>query len=152
MLPEVVASPLVEKFGKFSLCNQVADFEIGSNSNSTLPWIVACEPSPEPSCETTPLHEHFPYGLCNSVGPTRKLSPHVGPARRSPPSTPRTPIPYPATTRTLPTSSTSARTQSSPSPSSTQLRNRYQVLPLAWSSHPLPPVDSSIVLTASPQT
>jgi hypothetical protein len=30
------------------------------------PWIIACEPTPEPSCETTPLHEHFLYGLCNS--------------------------------------------------------------------------------------
>jgi hypothetical protein len=22
--------------------------------------------APEPSCEITPLHEHFPYGLCNA--------------------------------------------------------------------------------------
>ena len=38
-LPEVVTGPLVEKFGEFSLCNQVANFEIGSdsNSNSTSP-------------------------------------------------------------------------------------------------------------------
>jgi hypothetical protein len=69
-LPKVVAGPLVEKFGKFSLCKQVTDFEIGSNSNSnsnsTSPWIIACEPAPEPSCEMTPLHEHFPYSLYNS--------------------------------------------------------------------------------------
>jgi hypothetical protein len=68
MLLEVVAGPLVEKFDKFSLCNQVADFKIGSNSNSnsTSPWIVACEPALEPSCEMTTLHEHFPYSLCKS--------------------------------------------------------------------------------------
>jgi hypothetical protein len=27
---------------------------------------IACEPVPEPSCETISLHEHFPYGLCNA--------------------------------------------------------------------------------------
>jgi hypothetical protein len=67
-LPEVVTGPLVEKFGEFSLCNQVADFEVGSNSNSnsTSPWIESCEPAPKPSCEMVLLHKHFPYGLCNS--------------------------------------------------------------------------------------
>jgi hypothetical protein len=67
-LPEVITDPLVEKFGEISLYNQVTDFEFGSasNSNSTSPWVIACEPTPEPSCETTPLHEHTPYGLCNS--------------------------------------------------------------------------------------
>jgi hypothetical protein len=34
--------------------------------NSTSPWIIACEPTSEPSCDKIPLHEHFPYGLCNS--------------------------------------------------------------------------------------
>jgi hypothetical protein len=65
-LPEVVTNPLVEKFGEFSLCNQVTDLKLGSASNSTSPWIITCEPVLEPSCETTPLHEHFPYDLCNS--------------------------------------------------------------------------------------
>ena len=67
-LPEDTTGPLVEKFGEISLYNQVADFELGSasNSNSTSPWIASCEPAPEPSCEVAPLHEHFPYGLCNS--------------------------------------------------------------------------------------
>jgi hypothetical protein len=64
-LPEVVTGPLIEKFGEFLLFNQVADFEIGSssNSNSTSPWIESCEPTPEPSCETVLLHKHVPYGL-----------------------------------------------------------------------------------------
>jgi hypothetical protein len=67
-LPEVVTNPLVEKFGDFSLRNQIANYEIGSNSNSnsTSLWIELCEPAPEPSCGTILLHEHFPYGLCNS--------------------------------------------------------------------------------------
>jgi hypothetical protein len=42
------------------------DFELGSDSNSNLtsPWAIACEPAIEPSCADSPLHEHFPYGLC----------------------------------------------------------------------------------------
>jgi hypothetical protein len=67
-LPGVVTGTLTEKFDEISLYNQQADFEYGStsNSNSMSPWIIACEPAPEPSCETVPLHEHFPYGLCNT--------------------------------------------------------------------------------------
>jgi hypothetical protein len=54
-LPEVVTSTLTEKFGEILLYNQHADFEYGSasNSNSTSPWVIACEPAPEPSCGTT---------------------------------------------------------------------------------------------------
>jgi hypothetical protein len=67
-LPEVIAGVLARKFGEISLYNQHADFEFGSasNSNSTSPWAIACEPATEPSCADTPLHEHFPYGLCNT--------------------------------------------------------------------------------------
>jgi hypothetical protein len=67
-LPEVVTGPLVKKFGEFSLCNQVADFGIGtdSNSNLTSPWIKSCESAPKLSCGIVLLHEHFLYGLCNS--------------------------------------------------------------------------------------
>jgi hypothetical protein len=59
---------LAGKFGEISLYNQHADFELGSdsNSNSTSPWAIACEPSIEPSCADSPLHEHFPYDLCNA--------------------------------------------------------------------------------------
>jgi hypothetical protein len=65
-LPEVVAGDLAGKFGKISLYNQHADFELGSdsNSNSTSPWAIACEPAIESSCADSPLYEHFPYGLC----------------------------------------------------------------------------------------
>jgi hypothetical protein len=65
-LPEVVTSDLARKFGEISLYNQHADFKLGSNSNSNSisPWAIACEPAIEPSCAESPLHEHFPYGLC----------------------------------------------------------------------------------------
>jgi hypothetical protein len=65
-LPEVVTGDLAGKFGEISLYNQHADFELGSdsNSNSTSPLAITCEPAIEPSCADSPLHEHFPYGLC----------------------------------------------------------------------------------------
>jgi hypothetical protein len=67
-LPEVITGTLAGKFGEISLYNQHADFESASasNSNSTSPWVIACKPATEPSCEHTPLHEHFLYGLCNA--------------------------------------------------------------------------------------
>jgi hypothetical protein len=67
-LPEVITSDLTEKFSEISLYNQHADFEFGcaSNSNSTSPWAIACEPATEPSCAEFPLHEHFPNGLYNA--------------------------------------------------------------------------------------
>jgi hypothetical protein len=67
-LPEVVTGELAGKFGEISLLNQHAYFELrsSSNSNSTSPWAIACEPAIEPSCADSPLHEHFPYGLCNT--------------------------------------------------------------------------------------
>jgi hypothetical protein len=66
-LPEVVTGDLAGKFGEISLYNQHADFEFGSasNSNSPSPWAIVCEPATHPSCADSPLHEHFPYGLCN---------------------------------------------------------------------------------------
>jgi hypothetical protein len=67
-LPEVITCELARKFSEISLYNQHADFEFGSasNSNSTSPWAIACEPATEPSYADFPLHEHFPYGLCNA--------------------------------------------------------------------------------------
>jgi hypothetical protein len=67
-LPKVIMGNLAGKFGKISLYDQHADFEFGSssNSNSTSPWVITCESATEPSCEDAPLHEHFPYGLCNA--------------------------------------------------------------------------------------
>jgi hypothetical protein len=67
-LPEVVTGELTGKFGEISLYKQHTNFELGSDSNSNLtsPWAVACKLAIEPSCEDTPLHEHFPYSLCSA--------------------------------------------------------------------------------------
>jgi hypothetical protein len=67
-LPEVIMGDLARKFGEISLYNQHANFEFGSasNSNSMSPWAIACDPTIEPSCADFLLHEHFPYGLCNT--------------------------------------------------------------------------------------
>jgi hypothetical protein len=66
--PEVITGELAGKFGEILLYIQHADFELGSasNSNSTSPWAIACEPATEPSCADFPLHENFPYGLYNA--------------------------------------------------------------------------------------
>jgi hypothetical protein len=50
-LPEVVTGDLAGKFGEISLFNHHADFELesASNSNSTSPWAIACEPAAQPS-------------------------------------------------------------------------------------------------------
>jgi hypothetical protein len=65
-LLEVVTGELAGRFSEISLYNQHADFELGSDSNpnSTSPWAIACELAIEPWCADSPLHEHFPYGLC----------------------------------------------------------------------------------------
>jgi hypothetical protein len=67
-LPEVITGNLTGKFGEISLYNQHADFESGpaSNSNWTSPWVTACESATKPLCVDAPLHEHFPFGLCNA--------------------------------------------------------------------------------------
>jgi hypothetical protein len=67
-LPEVITGDLPRKISEISLYNQHTDFEFGSasNSNSTSPWAIGCEPAPEPSCADIPLHELFPYSLCNA--------------------------------------------------------------------------------------
>jgi hypothetical protein len=46
-LPEVVTGRLAGKFGEISLFHQHADFELesASNSNSTSPWAITCEPA-----------------------------------------------------------------------------------------------------------
>jgi hypothetical protein len=50
-LPKVVTGELAGKFGEISLFNHHADFELesASNSNSTSPWAIACEPAAQPS-------------------------------------------------------------------------------------------------------
>jgi hypothetical protein len=66
-LPEVVTGNLTGKFGEISLYNQHADFELGSdsNSNSTSPWDIACEPATQPLRAASPLRERFARGPRN---------------------------------------------------------------------------------------
>jgi hypothetical protein len=117
-LPEVITGDLAGKFSEISLYNQHADFESGSasNSNSTSPWAISCEPATEPSCADIHSMSTSHTVSATLAGPMRRLSLRAGPARRSSPTTLRTPTPPPATTRTPPTSSTSDRTLTSPSP------------------------------------
>jgi hypothetical protein len=66
-LPEVVTSELAGKFGEFSLFNHHVDFEIEppSNSNSTSPWAIACEPAAQPSHVVPPFRERSMRGPHN---------------------------------------------------------------------------------------
>jgi hypothetical protein len=60
-LPEVVTGELAGKFGEISLFDQHADFKLGSasNSNSTSPWAIVCEPATQPSHANSPPRERF---------------------------------------------------------------------------------------------
>jgi hypothetical protein len=73
-LPEVVTSELAGKFGKISLLNQHADFELGSssNSNSTSPWAIVCESATETSHVDSPPREPL------TRPPQRQQGPHEG--------------------------------------------------------------------------
>jgi hypothetical protein len=66
-LPEVVTGELAGKFGEISLFDQHADFELGSasNSNSTSPWAIACEPATQPSHVVSPPSERSTRGPRN---------------------------------------------------------------------------------------
>jgi hypothetical protein len=66
-LPEVVAGELADKFGEISLFDQHADFELGSasNSSSTSPWAIVCEPATQPSHVDSPPRERFTRGPRN---------------------------------------------------------------------------------------
>jgi hypothetical protein len=63
-LPKVVTSELAGKFGEISLFNHHTDFELesASNSNSTSPWAIACDPAAQPSHAVPPLRERSTRG------------------------------------------------------------------------------------------
>jgi hypothetical protein len=63
-LPEVVTGELAGKFGEISLFDQYADFELGSasNSNSTSPWAIVCEPVTQTSHVDSPPRERLTRG------------------------------------------------------------------------------------------
>jgi hypothetical protein len=66
-LPEVVTGELAGKFGEILLFDHHADFELGSasNSNSTSPWAIACEPATQPSHVVPPPRERPTRGPRN---------------------------------------------------------------------------------------
>jgi hypothetical protein len=66
-LPEVVTGELASKFGEISLFNHHTDFELGSasNSSSTSPWVIVCEPASQPSHVDSPPRERFTHGPRN---------------------------------------------------------------------------------------
>jgi hypothetical protein len=63
-LPEVVTGELAGKFGEISLFDQHADFKLGSasNSSSTSPWAIVCEPATQPSHVDSPPRERLRRG------------------------------------------------------------------------------------------
>jgi hypothetical protein len=63
-LPKVVTGELAGKFGEILLFNHHADLELGSasNSNSTSPWAITCEPSTQSSHAVPPPSEHSTRG------------------------------------------------------------------------------------------
>jgi hypothetical protein len=58
---EVVTGELAGKFGEISLFDQHTDFELGSasNTNSTSPWAIVCDPATQPSHVVSPPRERF---------------------------------------------------------------------------------------------
>jgi hypothetical protein len=66
-LPEVVTGELAGKFDEISLFDHHADFELvsASNSNSTSPWAISCEPAAQPSHVVSPPRERSTRGPRN---------------------------------------------------------------------------------------
>jgi hypothetical protein len=143
-LAEVVTGELTGKFGEISLFNHHADFELesASNSNSTSPWAIACEPTAQPSQAVPSPRERSARGPRILSGPAQRLPLRTGPTRSPylsttrtltpPPAELRTPTPSPSSTRIPHTSSTSGRTQRSLSPKTTPLSIPCQGRPLGW--------------------
>jgi hypothetical protein len=137
-LLEVVTGELAGKFGEISLFHQHADFELEStsNSNSTSPWAIACEPAAQPSHVVPPPRERSTRGPCilsrarteapSSRRAGKKTVPEYNSDSDTAQATLRTPTPSPASTRTLRMSSTSGRTLRIPSPRTTLLSSPYQ--------------------------
>jgi hypothetical protein len=144
MLPEVVTGELAGKFGEISLFNHHADFELesASNSNSTSPWAIACEPATQPSHVVPPPREGSTRGP-RILSRARKEAPPSHRAGKEPvpeynsdsdtaPATLWTPTPSLVSTQIPHTSSTSGRIQRIPSPRTTPLSIPNQGQPLDW--------------------
>jgi hypothetical protein len=143
-LPEAVTGELVGKFGEISLFNHHADFELesASNSNSTSPWAITCEPATQPSHVVPPPREHSTRRP-RILSRARKEDPPSRRAGKEPvheynsdsdtaPGHASDSNPLSGSTRILHTSSTSGRTQRIPSPRTTLLSIPYRGRPLGW--------------------
>jgi hypothetical protein len=122
-LPEVVTGELAGRFGEISLFGHHADFELesASNSNSTSPWAIACEPADQPS-QAVPSHRERSACGPRVLSRGRTGAPSSRRAGKEPvpeynsdsdtaPATLRTTTLSSSSTRILHTSSTSGRTQ-----------------------------------------
>jgi hypothetical protein len=128
MLSEVIMGTLARKFGEILVYNQHAEFECrsASNWNSTPPGSPHASRLLSHRVRLSHITGTSHTASTTLAGPMRKLSPHAGPANRSPLTTFRTPTSPPATTQTLRTSCTSGRSLSSLNLRSTRLKNRCQ--------------------------
>jgi hypothetical protein len=143
-LPEVVTGELAGKFGKISLFDQHADFELGSasNSNSTSPWSIACELAAQPShvvpppCERSARGPRNPcrarMGAPSSRWAGKEPVPEYNSDSDTAPGHASDPTPSPVSTRIPHASSTSGLTQRIPSPRTTLLSIPYQGRPPGW--------------------
>jgi hypothetical protein len=143
-LPEFVTGELAGKFGEISLFNHHADFELEStsNSNSTSPWAIACEPAAQPSHvvpsprERSARHPRITSRARTEAPSSRRASKEPVPEYNSDSDTApghnSDSTPSPGSTRIPHTSSTSGQTQRIPSPRTTLLSIPYQGRPLGW--------------------
>jgi hypothetical protein len=143
-LPEVVTGELTGKFNEISLFNQHADFELGSasNSNSTSPWAIVCEPATQPSHADSPPRERFARGP-RDVSRAHAKAPSARRAGKEPvpeydsdsntaPGHTSNSNPSSVSTQTPRMSSTSGRTLRIPSPRTTLQSNPCQDQLPAW--------------------
>jgi hypothetical protein len=143
-LPEVVTGEVASKFCEISLFDHHADFELesASNSNSTSPWAITCEPATQPSHVVPPPRERSTRGprilsrARTEVPSSRRAGKEPVPEYNSDsdtaPGHTSDSNPSPGSTRTPRTSSTSGWTQKIPSPRTTLLSIPYQGRPLGW--------------------
>jgi hypothetical protein len=143
-LVEVVTGELAGKFGEISLFNHHTDFnlESASNSNSTSPWAIACEPAAQPSQAVPSPRERSARGpripsRARTGAPSSRRAgkepvPEYNSDSDTAPATLRTPTLSPSSTRTPHTSSTSGQTLRNPSPRTTPPSIPCQGQPLGW--------------------
>jgi hypothetical protein len=134
MLPEVVTGELTGKFAKFRSTTNTPTLSLDLTPTRTRRLRGPSRASRLSSHRVRTPHSTSTSHAASTTParPMRRLSLRVGPARRSSPTTLRTPTSSPATTWTPPTSSTSDRTQLSPSPKPSCPSNRCQDQLPAW--------------------